>query len=170
MILSQTQSASTTGKRSPTQIVSTLRKGFRDVTSRNPPPTCFLFLFFFFFFFFLSSSSSVSSSSSSSSSLLRSVSIAYFYYSCSFFVGFCFNFVFRYGFINTFHSALDSGSAMIWKGTVKRKSWNGKEKEETPGGGDDEDELQRHHNSHPLSLGRFWVYFHFALCSVLKGE
>ena len=82
-------------------------KSFLDVTSRNPSPMwrrgkpriCFLFFFFFFF--------------SSSSSLLRSVSIAYFYYSCNFFVDFCSNLVFHYRFINAFCSALDSGSAMI---------------------------------------------------------
>ena len=72
---------------------------FIDVTSRKSMscqgnPLRYVFFLFYILFSFLcyssssSSSSSFSSSSSSSSSLLRFVSIAYFYYSCSFFIVF----------------------------------------------------------------------------------
>lgn len=130
-ILSLTKIMLMMGKRSPTHIVSTSGKGFRDITTWNPSPTwhcekpklCFLF-FVFHHHHLLLLACYVLFQLHTSIILVVSLWVFFFFF---------FNFVFQCGFINTFCGALDSSYAMIWKGTVKRKIWNEKEKEKKRG-------------------------------------
>ena len=129
----------------------------------------FFFLFFYILFSF------ICLSSSSSSILLRSISIAYFYYFCSFFVVFLFKLC-----VSMWIHKHILWCSRFWlyyylKGyseTTKLK-WKRKRKQKrtlpavvaAKTDSDDSTTLLL-----SLSLGRFWIYFCFAFYVILKGE